>query len=89
MKLINTRLRAARVLQGFSQAELAEKISRSQTWVCQLERGLVEPSDLDVSIICRVLQVDPNYLFPKPNTAELESLEGSIYERKSNNVTSS
>ncbi len=82
MKLINSRLRAARVLQGFSQAVLSKKIGRSQTWVCQLERGLIEPSDLDISIICRVLRVDPNYLFPQQNTAELESLEGSIYEKE-------
>ncbi len=81
MKLINTRLRAARVLQGFSQADLAEKISRSQTWVCQLERGLVEPSDLDVSIICRVLKVDPSYLFPTQSTNDLETLEQSLYPK--------
>lgn len=73
---VNSRLRAARALQRFSQSDLAKKINRSPTWVCRLERGFVEPTDLDISIIARVLKVDPNYLFPTQleNTCELERL---------------
>ena len=56
------KLRAARVLRGLTQAELGKKIDRSQTWVCELERGRIEPSDLDVALICRVLGVKPNCL---------------------------
>ena len=59
------KLRAARVLQGLTQGDLGDKIDRSQTWVCELERGLIEPSDLDVALICRVLGARPGDIFPQ------------------------
>ncbi len=61
---VNTKLKAARVLRGLRQSDLAEKLGRSQSWVCELERGLIEPSDLDVALICRVLKVNPDSIFP-------------------------
>jgi len=61
---INLKLRASRVLQGLTQEDSGNKIDRSQTWVCELERGLVEPSDLDVALICRVLGTKPENIFP-------------------------
>lgn len=61
---VNLKLRAARVLRGLTQCDLGNKIDRSQTWVCELERGLVEPSDLDVALICRVLGTKPENIFP-------------------------
>lgn len=61
---VNTKLKAARVLRGLRQSDLAEKLGRSQSWVCELERGLIEPSDLDVALICRVLKAKPEQLFP-------------------------
>jgi len=62
---VNLKLRAARVLRGLTQGDLGNKIDRSQTWVCELERGLVEPSDLDVALICRVLGAKPGDIFPQ------------------------
>lgn len=61
----NLQLRAARVLGGLTQAQLGEKVGRSQTWLCQVERGLLEPNDIDVALICRVLRVSPESIFPK------------------------
>ena len=60
---VNLKLRAARVLRGLTQGELGNKIDRSQTWVCELEHGLIQPSDLDVALICRVLGVKPEDIF--------------------------
>jgi DNA-binding XRE family transcriptional regulator len=61
----NLLLKATRILRGLTQAQLAKKIGRSQTWLCQIERGLLEPSDIDVALICRVLDVTPESIFPK------------------------
>ena len=62
---VNFKLRAARVLRGLTQGDLGDKIDRSQTWICELERGLIKPSDLDVALICRVLGARPGTSFPK------------------------
>ena len=62
---VNRKLKALRVLRGLRQADLALKVGRSASWVCQLERGLIEPSDLDVALICRVLGVKPEDIFPR------------------------
>ena len=62
---VNRHLKAVRTLLGMRQADLAEKLGRSQAWVCQLERGLLEPSDIDVALLCRALRSKPEELFPK------------------------
>jgi len=62
---VNRHLKAVRTLRGMRQADLAEKLGRSQAWVCQLERGLIEPSDIDVALLCRALRSKPEELFPK------------------------
>jgi transcriptional regulator with XRE-family HTH domain len=40
---INNRLRAARVLQGLTQLQLAEKIGRKELEVSRFETGRAEP----------------------------------------------
>ena len=76
-KRVHSRLRAARVLQGLTQTDLAKRIGRSMAYVGRLESYVVKPSDLEASIIARALRVDPNYLFPKEPQAtdELRVLE--------------
>jgi transcriptional regulator with XRE-family HTH domain len=69
----NLQLKAARILHGFTQAQLAEKVGRSQTWVWQLENGLIQASDLDVALICRILRVTPKLIFPNPEQNETVS----------------
>ncbi len=46
-------------MRGFRQEDLARKIGRSQSWLCQLERGRIKPTDIDVALICRALNVHP------------------------------
>ena len=65
MRTVNRTLKALRVLRGLRQADLARRVGRSASWVCQLERGLIEPSDLDVALICRVLRTTPGDIFPQ------------------------
>ncbi len=65
VRTVNRTLKALRVLRGLRQADLALRVGRSTSWVCQVERGLVEPSDLDVALICRVLGAKPEDIFPQ------------------------
>ena len=63
----NLQLRAARVVKGFTQAKLAAKLGRSQTWICQIENGLIQASDIDIALICRCLNIAPESAFPNPD----------------------
>lgn len=65
VRTANRTLKALRVLRGLRQVDLAQKVGRSTSWVCELERGLIEPSDLDVALICRVLGAKPEDIFPQ------------------------
>ncbi len=65
VRTVNRTLKALRVLRGLRQVDLARKVGRSTSWVCQLERGLIQPSDLDVALICRVLGAQPQDIFPQ------------------------
>ena len=65
---LNLTLRATRVLRGLNQAELGSRVGRSQSWVCQIERGQIRPNDVDVALLCRVLQVNPDSVFPDDST---------------------
>ena len=65
MSLINRHLKAERVLRGLTQAQLAKRLGRSQTWVSEIERGRLQPGDVDVALICRVLGRSPKDLFPQ------------------------
>jgi len=69
MSFINRYLKAERVLHGLTQAQLAERLGRSQTWLSELERGQLQPNDVDVALICRVLGRSPQDLFPHEKVA--------------------
>ena len=73
--ITNTRLKAFRVLRGFTQKDLACKLGRSQSWLCRVERGLTQPSDLDVALICRVLDVKPEFMFDKADHEHRPGME--------------
>ncbi len=55
----NFKLKAMRGLRGLRQGDLAGKIGRSQSWLRQLERGDIDPTEIDVALICRALNVLP------------------------------
>ena len=87
MAKVNHALRAARVLRGFRQSDLGEKVGRSQPWVSKLELGSISPTDLDVALVCRALKVRPEAVFPdeSPRTGtsgfEREASPGTPEER--------
>ncbi len=59
----NNRLRAARVLQGLTQLQLAEKIGRKELEVSRLETGRAQPDPQVKRQIAEVLQKPTFELF--------------------------
>ncbi len=55
-------IRIFRVLRRMSQYELARRIGRSQTFICQVERGFATASPGDIKKIARVLHIPPAVL---------------------------
>lgn len=59
----NNRLRAARVLRGLTQLQLAEKIGRKEIEVSRIETGRAEPGSEVKRRIAEVLQKPAFELF--------------------------
>jgi transcriptional regulator with XRE-family HTH domain len=74
MRNTNIKFKIARIQRGFTQAELAQKLGRSQAWVCQLECGLIQPDDLEVALVCRLLRVRPDEIFSNEFPEKLMSV---------------
>jgi transcriptional regulator with XRE-family HTH domain len=60
---LNSRLRAARVLKGFTQLQLAEKVGTKEIEISRIETGRVQPSEQMKRRIADVLQKPPFELF--------------------------
>ncbi len=58
-------LRAARVLSGFTQEDLAEAIGKQQPWVSLVESGRMLPTKSEAAEIAKVLQVETHELFER------------------------
>lgn len=60
--LIATRLKEARLMQGFAQSELAERVGCSATWLSHFENGRRMPSIPLLRRIALALRVNTDYL---------------------------
>ncbi len=58
-------LTTLRILNGFTQAELAQILGRSQTYVSRLERGETTPTQPEAKTLARVLNTTSDVLFPE------------------------
>lgn len=53
-------LKKARKAKGFTQATLARRIHKHQSFICKLEKGIItDPAFTDVVKIAGILGVDP------------------------------
>lgn len=72
-------IKETRTRQGLTQDKLAEKLSVSESFVGQLERGEAMPSVETLQLIIQELNIDPRSVFldephGDPEFAELRSL---------------
>ena len=55
---MNNKLKAARVLTGLSQQQLAKKVGKPQSWISSVENGgLGEARLIDILKLCKVLGI--------------------------------
>ena len=67
-KLFGERLRMIRKLRGFTQAELAERLGVSKSFVTNCECGRREPSNRNLISMARVLSISTDWLLDIPIT---------------------
>jgi transcriptional regulator with XRE-family HTH domain len=56
MELTERKLKAARVLYGFKQSELAKAVGRSQAWLSLVESGKIIPQNTEYCKLEHILQ---------------------------------
>ena len=62
-KKIGKRIKLARVKLGYTQEELAEKLSLSTRYISQIERGISFGTASTIIAICKTLNISADYLF--------------------------
>ncbi len=60
-RVVGTRVRIARLLQGRTQADLAKQLQVTPAFVCQVEAGTKQPSTDTLASIAEVLRVEPSF----------------------------
>lgn len=60
-RVVGTRVRIARLLQGRTQADLAKQLGVTPAFVCQVEAGTKHPSSDTLASIAEVLRVEPAF----------------------------
>lgn len=63
-KQFGKKLRAIRIEKGYSQEELGFKAGLDRTYISGIERGLRNPSLVNISKLAKALGVKPRDLFP-------------------------
>ncbi len=62
-KKIGMQVKLARIKLGYTQEDLAEKLSLSTRYISQLERGISFGTASTIINICKILNVSADYLF--------------------------
>ena len=65
------RFRAARTASGVTQPELALQLGVSQGRIAHYETGRGVPNACELSVLCRALKCDPNFLLDFPSDSYL------------------
>lgn len=73
--------RIARMLKGFSQQELGEKVETSRQFIHQLESSIREPSEELLPSLCEALGIDKSFLYRSP-IRELKSEQCHFRKRR-------
>ena len=63
LKKIGTNIKTARILKGYTQEYVAEKMNKSTNFVSILERGKSGLGIKTIIDICNILDIEPNTIF--------------------------
>ncbi|WP_439644093.1 helix-turn-helix domain-containing protein [Gemmatimonas sp.] len=59
---LGRKIKAARVIKGWDQIELAEALGRSQEWISRVERGALVLSVFEYARIAQILDIPPSVI---------------------------
>ena len=59
---MNSRIKMIRQNEGLTQSQFADKIGLSRNYVAMIEIGQREPSDRTISDICRIFDIQEDWL---------------------------
>ncbi len=80
--LLAKRIKELRSKYGYTQEELGKLINVTKVSVCCYEKGVRTPTLDTLNDICRVFDVDFNYLFGQDKFLVAENSEESLYVSK-------
>lgn len=75
---MNTRIKMIRQEEGLTQSQFADKIGLSRNYVAMIEIGQRDPSDRTISDICRIFNVNPEWLRNGEGPMFMPDLDESI-----------
>lgn len=64
--MLGDKVRAARMRQGLSQAEAARRVGKTPTWLCDVEKGHIEPSLAAARDLVQLLKLSPGCFVGEP-----------------------
>lgn len=77
-KALGRKIKEARNMAGFTQAELAEKIGVSQNFLGDIERGIKSLGLPKLILLCNTLKISLDYLFSESLDNVLNE-DGDVY----------
>ena len=81
-KNIGKKIKLARINSKLTQEELAEEIGISARYVSQLERGLAFGSANTIVNLCKILNIDSNFLFDDLINTETNTAFNNLVDTK-------
>ena len=72
MSVLSNNIKCLRLMRGYTQRELAEKLNKSVNAIANWERDVNSPDVDTLETICKILDVTPNQIYGWDKCKELE-----------------
>ncbi len=72
---IGRKIKLARIRSKYTQEQLAEKLSLSTRYISQLERGIAFGSATTITNLCKILNINSDFLFHDIIKKDSQSLD--------------
>jgi transcriptional regulator with XRE-family HTH domain len=87
-RAIARRVRLARIKEGLTPAELAERVGVKTSYMITLERGFANPTAKTLHRVATALGIEPAELLPGPAHPEIQSADLERISRLCENIVS-
>ena len=76
------KIKEGRISKGYSQEEFAEMLGLTRVSIINIEAGRHRPQVDRFYIICCILGIEPNDMFPPIKTVEIKHVNKTIIKKK-------